>query len=86
MTDPLEPLESLQDRLDARTETGASSDAWGAHAAVLDRLAANVRVAESYGWTACAIERVDGATHFSAWGVPPGDCQRHPIPDWSTEP
>jgi hypothetical protein len=86
VTDPLEPLESLQDRFDSRAETGASSDAWEAHAAVLDRLAANVRVAESYGWTSCAIERVDGATHFNAWGVPPGACQRHPIPDWSTEP
>lgn len=86
MTDPLESLESLQGRFDARAEAGASSDAWGAHAAVLDRLAANVRVAESYGWTSCAIERVDGATHFSAWGVPPGECERHPIPDWSTEP
>lgn len=86
MTDPSEPLESLQDRVDARTGTGSASDAWGAHAAVLDRLAANVRVAESYGWTSCAIERVEGAARFSAWGVPPGDCQRHPIPDWSTEP
>lgn len=85
MTDePLEPLESLQARVDARVESRVSSDGWAAHEAVLDRLAANVRVAETYGWTSCAIERLDGATHFSAWGVPPGDCERHPIPDWST--
>jgi len=86
MTYLLEPLESLQAQVDARAESGVSSDAWAAHAAVLDRLAANRRVAQSYGWTSCATERVDGATHFSAWGVPPGDCERHPIPDWSTEP
>ena len=82
MTNPVEPLESLQARIDG----GVPSAAWGAHEAVLDRLAANVRVAQSYGWTSCAIERVDGARQFNAWGVPPGDCQRHPIPDWSTEP
>jgi hypothetical protein len=52
---------------------------------VLDRLAGNVRLAESRGWTSCAIERVDNAAHFNAWGVPPGDCERHPIPDWSNE-
>jgi len=84
--DPLEPLESLQARADERAESGVSSDGWAAHEAVLDRLAANVRVAETYGWTSCAIERLDGATHFSAWGVPPGDQERHPIPDWSTTP
>ena len=33
------------------------------------------------GWTRCAIERVDGATRFSAWDVPPGQCERHPVPD-----
>jgi hypothetical protein len=86
MTDPLESLESLQARAVARGESRVSSDAWAAHEAVLDRLAANVRVAESYGWTSCAIERVDGATRFSAWGVPPNRSERHPIPDWSRQP
>jgi len=85
MTNPLESLHSLQERVDARAESRAPSDSWAAHAAVLDRLAANVRVARVHGWTSCAIERVDGATHFSAWGLPPGQCERHPIPDWSTE-
>ena len=82
MTNLVEPLESLQARIDGNV----LSAAWVAHEAVLDRLAANVRVAQSYGWMSCAIERVDGARQFNAWGVPPGDCQRHPIPDWSTEP
>jgi hypothetical protein len=86
MTNPLEPLESLHAKADARAESRVSSDGWAAHEAVLDRLAANVRVAERQGWTSCAIERLDGATHFSAWGIPPGDSERHPIPDWSTDP
>jgi hypothetical protein len=84
-TDPLESLESLHAQVDARADSRVRSDRWAAHEAVLDRLAGNVRLAESRGWTSCAIERVDNAAHFSAWGVPPGDCERHPIPDWSNE-
>lgn len=86
MTKPLEPLESLQAKVEARADTREPSDRWAAHEAVLDRLAANMRLAESRGWTSCAIERRDHAAHFNAWGVPPGECERHPIPDWSTEP
>jgi hypothetical protein len=86
VTDRLESLRSLQERVDARAESRVRSDGWAAHEAVLDRLAANVRVAQMRGWTSCAIERVDGATHFSAWGVPPEQRERHPIPDWTTEP
>ena len=85
MSDPLEPLESMQAKVDARADTREPSDRWAAHEAVLDRLDANVRLAESRGWTSCAIERRDNAAHFNAWGVPPGGCERHPIPDWSTE-
>ena len=86
MTDRLESLRSLQDRVDARAESRVRSDGWAAHEAVLDRLAANVRVAQMRGWTSCAIERADGATRFNAWGVPPGQYERHPIPEWTTEP
>ena len=86
LTDRPESLRSLQERVDTRAESRACSDGWAAHEAVLDRLAANVRVAQMRGWTSCAIERVDGATRFSAWGVPPGECERHPVPDWTTEP
>jgi hypothetical protein len=86
MTDRLESLRSLQERVDSCAESRVDSDAWAAHEAVLDRLAANVRVAQMHGWTSCAIERLDGATRFGAWGVPPGQSARHPIPDWTTEP
>ena len=85
MTDRLESLRSLQDRVDARAESRVRSDGWAAHEAALDRLAANVRVAQIRGWTSCAIERVNGGTRFSAWGVPPDQYERHPIPDWTME-
>ena len=86
MTNPLEPLDSLHARVDARSDSRVSSDGWAAHDAVLSRLSANIRVAESYGWTSCAIERVDDDARFIAWGVSPGDTERRPIPDWTTEP
>ena len=84
--DPLESLESLQAKAETRADSRTASDGWAAHASVLDRLAANVRVAQAHGWTSCAIERIDDAQQFSAWGISPGECQRHPIPDWSMEP
>jgi hypothetical protein len=86
MTDHLESLHSLHQRGDARADSRVASDRWAAHEAVLDRLAANIRVAQMHGWTSCAIVRIDGARRFSAWGVPPGQGDRHPVPDWTAEP
>jgi len=86
MTNPLEPLDSLHARVDARADSRVSSDGWAAHDAVLSRLSANIRVAETHGWTACAIERVDDDARFIAWGVGPGETDRRPVPDWTTEP
>ena len=85
MTAALESLDSLRQRVDARAESRMPSDRWAAHEAVLDRLLANIRVAQMHGWTSCAIERLDGARHFSAWGVPVGQHVRHRVPDWTTE-
>jgi hypothetical protein len=82
----LECLDTLYARSDARAESAVPSDGWAAHEAVLDRLAANIRVAASRGWTSCAIERVDAPGRFSAWGIPPGGCTRHAVPDWATGP
>jgi|SRR5689334_8645934 hypothetical protein len=86
MTGRLESLESLHARSRARVASRVSCDGWSAHGAVLDRLAANVRVARSYGWTSCVIARSDASARFGASGVPPGEESRHPIPDWSTAP
>ena len=78
-------LDDLHCRVEACRDTRAPSDGWAAHEAMLDRLAANQREAEARGWTSCALERDDRAGRFSAWGVPPGGKERHPIPDWSAE-
>ena len=78
-------LETLYTRCESVKNGGSHGAGWSAHAAILDRLAANQRVAQSLGWTSCVIER-SGVGRFSAWGVPPGDYERHPIPDWSSVP
>ncbi|HJU90413.1 MAG TPA: hypothetical protein VJ672_13540 [Gemmatimonadaceae bacterium] len=85
MSDELDPLEVLYARLDARTDNRVRSDTWAAHAAVLDRLAANIRIARARGWKSCAVERVERVGRFNGWGVPPGHSERHPVPDWGTE-
>jgi hypothetical protein len=80
----LASLESLHTVAEARASSRVPSDGWAAHEAVLDRLGANVRVAEARGWTSCAIERRGGTGRFSAWGVPPGEYRRHLVPDWTS--
>lgn len=75
-------LETLYARCESLTNGAAHGAGWSAHAAILDRLAANQRVARSLGWTSCAIERA-GSGRFSAWGIPPGDSRRFKIPDWA---
>ena len=77
--------ETLHERLDDFARGRAYGGAWNAHEVLLDRLAANRRMAESYGWTSCALERTGGMGRLSVWGVPPGDCERHEIPDWLYE-
>ncbi|HEX6053659.1 MAG TPA: hypothetical protein VFZ21_30530 [Gemmatimonadaceae bacterium] len=82
----LESLERLYQRRESLTNGGSHGAGWSSHAAILDRLAANQRVAQSIGWTSCAIERLSTTGRFHAWGVPPGEDRRHRIPDWSSEP
>lgn len=87
MTDRLVPLETLYATADAHAAGGAQGTGGRAErAAVLDRLAANRRVAEAYGWTACTLERAAGRGRPRAWGVPPAESQRRVIPDWPFEP
>jgi hypothetical protein len=81
----LDTLEKLYARRESLTNGGYHGAGWCAHAAIIDRLAANQRVARSLGWTSCAIERPNGAGRFEAWGIPPHDDRRHRIPDWSSE-
>jgi hypothetical protein len=79
-----DPLEALYVRSESLKDRDSHGAGWSAHAAILDRLAANQRVAIALGWTSCAIERA-GAGRFGAWGTPPGDYQRSRIPDWVSE-
>jgi hypothetical protein len=74
--------ERLHQRLEAFAQGRAFGGAPGAHAALLDRLAANGRVAESNGWTTCALERPGGMGRLAIWGLPPGGGERREIPDW----
>ena len=87
MTAPLVPLTTLYARFDDYANGRAFGKGGGAaHAAVLDRLATNVAVAEAGGWTACALERDGGMGQLRAVGIPPSESQRSAIPDWPSEP
>jgi hypothetical protein len=85
MDRPLDTLETLYVRRETLPNGGSHGSGWSAHAAILDRLAANQRVALSLGWTSCAIERPSRSGRFEAWGIPPHDDHRHRIPDWASE-
>ena len=77
--------ETLYERFDILAEGRGPGDARMAQDALLDRLATNQRMAEARGWTSCALERAGGMGRLTVWGVPPGDVERHPIPDWLPE-
>ena len=87
MKDYQVPLATLYARFDDYAEGRAfGPGGWAAHEAVLDRLATNERVAAAYGWTSIALERAGHMGRLEAWGVPPSESQRHPIPDWPIDP
>jgi hypothetical protein len=77
------PLEMLYAQCEAACRVHRGDDEWQAHAAVLDRLAANRRIAEAAGWTSCAIERDGAAGRFHLFGVPPSGTLRAVVPDWT---
>lgn len=80
-------LDKLYARFDALSEGRDGADrGWSIHAAILERLAANMREAEDRGWTSCALERAGGMGRLRAFGVNPGEPQRRVIPDWKFEP
>jgi hypothetical protein len=83
MIDPYVPLRMLYAQCDAARRAHGGDDEWEAYAAVLDRLAANRRIAEASGWTSCAIERDGDVGRFELFGVPPTSGLRTPVPDWS---
>jgi hypothetical protein len=76
------PLRALYARFDAMAEGATPGNSTAAHQAVLDRLAANQRLAESLGWTECALERQGGRGRLLGRGVRPSGADREVIPDW----
>lgn len=76
------PRESLYRQFDDIARGRVQGGARAAHQAVIDRLAANQRVAEGAGWTSCSLERAAGLGRLTVWGVPPGQQARQQVPDW----
>jgi hypothetical protein len=76
------PLALLYARCGTASRAQRAGVAWAAYVAVLDRLAANRRIAEAAGWTSCAIERDGAAGHMQLFGIPPSSMLRTEVPDW----
>ena len=83
MTPVLEAVDAVDVQPEVAVDRRTASEIAAAQKAMLQRLTAKVRLAEEYGWRSCAIERPETVGRWDAWGVPPGDVTRYPIPDWS---
>ena len=77
------PLERLYARHSLIATGRAEGDSHLVHLAIVERLAANQRVAESQGWTALALERVAGMGRLRLSGLPPEAQRREVVPDWA---
>jgi hypothetical protein len=77
------PLEQLYARHRLIATGRAEGDSHLVHLAILERLAANERVAVSEGWTALALERVAGMGRLRLSGIPAGTTGREIVPDWA---
>jgi hypothetical protein len=77
------PLERLYARHTMIASGRAEGDSRLVHLAILERLAANQRIAEQQGWTALALERVAGMARLQLWGVPASAEGREVVPDWA---
>jgi hypothetical protein len=77
------PLEQLYRRHTLLATGRAQGDSTAVHHAILERLAANRRIAEAEGWTSLALERVAGMGQLRLWGVPAAAERREVVPDWA---
>ena len=83
MSSYLGPLEQLHVRHSLIATGRADGDSHLVHLAILERLAADRRVAENEGWTALALERVGGMGALRLCGLPPEAQRREVVPDWA---
>jgi hypothetical protein len=77
------PLARLYERFDAIAKGRAPADGADLHRLILDRLAANRKLAEGAGWTACAFERDGGSGRIRLIGVAPSAEASSVVPDWT---
>jgi len=83
MSDYPGPLERLYARHTLIATGRAEGDSRLVHLAIIDRLAANRRIAEAEGWTALALERLGGMGDLRLWGLAPSAERREVVPDWA---
>jgi hypothetical protein len=86
MCNRLMSLYELYARFDAIATGREKGDSSAAHDAILVRLAANRRVAETDGWTSCVLEHADGGGRLRLVGLPPSGSYRAVVPQWGWEP
>jgi len=77
------PLQRLYERHTLIATGRADGDSRLVHLAIIERLAANRRIAEGEGWTDLALERVAGMGRLQLRGVPPAGGGRDVVPDAS---
>ncbi len=82
MSNRLMSLNELYTRFDAIAKGREKGNSSAAHDAILVRLAANRLVAETDGWTSCALERSGGGGRLRLIGLPPSGSRRATVPEW----
>ena len=75
------PLTRLYERHTLIATGREDGDSRLLHLAIIERLAANRRIAEAEGWTAIALERVAAMGRLQLCGVPPAGGRRAVVPD-----
>jgi hypothetical protein len=83
MSDYPGPLARLHARHTLIATGRAEGDSRLVHLAIVERLAANRRIAEGEGWTSLALERVAGMGRLRLWGIPAAAERREVVPDWA---
>jgi hypothetical protein len=83
MSDYPGPLERLYARHTLIATGRADGDSRLVHLAIIERLAANRRIAEGEGWTSLLLERVGGMGRLRLCGVRATAERREVVPDWA---